>query len=262
MSLLAGKEEGDRTIQSLFRALKIVEYVAEHGNLAGLMEISKGLDINKSTAHGLIATLEKCGYMRQDAKTGKYSLGIKVFELGQAYITNLDLRQIALPYLKELSLTYQETTHLAVLSGEDVVYIEKVDGLRSVGIRSQVGGRNPAYCTGVGKVLLSGLDKQQIENLYYDHVLQEYTSNTVKDLPELICQIQQVRKQGYAFDSQEFEQDLQCVAAPIKDSSGTIIAAISLSGPASRLLASQMDGIAIEVVRTAKKISLQLGFRD
>ena len=262
MSLLTGKQEGDRTIQSVFRALKIVEYVAEHGNLAGLIEISKGIDINKSTAHGLIATLEKCGYMRQDSKTGKYSLGIKVFELGQAYITNLDLREIALPYLKELSLNYQETTHLAVLSGEDVVYIDKVDGLRSVGIRSQVGGRNPAYCTGVGKVLLSGLDKQQIERLYYDTVLQKYTSNTVKDLPELLYQIEQARDRGYAFDSQEFEQDLQCIAAPVKDNSGAIIAAISLSGPASRLLASRMDDIAIEVVRTAKEISHRLGFKE
>lgn len=259
---MAGKQEGERTIQSVVRALKIVEYVAEHGNIAGLTEISKGIDINKSTAHGLIATLERCGYMRQDTKTGKYSLGVKVFELGQAYITNLDLRDIALPYLKELSLTYQETTHLAILSGEDVVYIDKVDGLRSVGIRSQVGGRNPAYCTGVGKVLLSGLDKQQILDLYCGSVLQKYTNNTVKDLPELLNQIQQVRERGYAFDSQEFEQDLQCIAAPVKDSSGSIIAAISLSGPASRLLVPQLDEIAIRVVRTAKDISHQLGFKD
>lgn len=259
---MTGKQEGERYIQSVFRALKIAEYVAEHGNLAGLTEISQGIGINKSTAHGLIATMEKCGYMCQDAKTGRYSLGIKVFELGQAYIANLDLREIALPYLKELSLNYQETTHLAILSGEEVVYIDKVDGLRSVGIRSQVGGRNPAYCTGVGKALLSGLAKQQIGKMYDGKVLRRYTGNTVRDVAELIDQIQQVREQGYAFDSEEFEQDLQCIAAPVKDNSGTIIAAISLSGPASRLLTFPMDEIAREVVRNAKEISLRLGFRE
>lgn len=259
--LLAGTQEGERVIQSVQRALTIMEYIAERGNVAGLMEISKGLGINKSTAHGLIATLEKYGYMRQDFKTGKYSLGVKVFELGQAYITNLDLREIALPYLKELSLTYQETTHLAVLSGEDVVYIEKVDGSRSVGIRSQVGGRNPAYCTGVGKVLLSGLEEQQIRDLYNNSELQKYTSKTVRDLPELLQQIRQVRDRGYAFDSQEFEQDLQCIAAPVQDNSGAIIAAISLSGPASRLLDTQLNEIAVHVVKSAKDISRCLGFR-
>jgi len=187
--------EGEKYIQSLFRALKTLEYVAEHGNVAGLTEISKGMGMSKSTVHGLIATLEKCGYMRQDPRSGKYSLDIRLFEMGQAYVSNLDLREIALLYLRELSIHYQETTHLAVLSGEEVVYIDKVDGPRSIGIRSQVGGRNPAYCTGVGKVLLSGLDERRIDSMYAGKTLKKYTENTVGDLAGLIHQIRQVREQ-------------------------------------------------------------------
>ncbi|HWR45413.1 IclR family transcriptional regulator [Sporomusa sp.] len=261
---MTGQSGGDseRYIQSVFRSLKILEYVAEHRNLAGLTEISKGIGIHKSTAHGLIATLEKCGYMHQDPKTGKYSLGIKVFEMGQAYIANLDLREIALPYLKELSLTYQETAHLAILSAEDVVYIDKVDGSRSIGIRSQVGGRNPAYCTGVGKALLSGLDEFQIKKLYHGKVLRKYTRNTVADQAELLGQISQVREQGYALDIEEFELDLRCIAAPVKDSTGAVIAAISLSGPSNRLLDTKMADIAINVVETARKISIRLGYKQ
>jgi len=252
--------EGEKHIQSVFRALKILECVAEHGNLISLTEISKKMELSKSTAHGLIATLERYGYMQQDSVTGKYSLGLRIFELGQAYVSNLDLREIALPDLRELSLHYQETAHLAVLSGEDVVYIDKVDGSRSIGIRSRIGGRNPAYCTGVGKVLLSGLSERQIEEMYADQELQKYTKNTVVDLTALVDQIRQARELGYGFDMEEIELGLGCVAAPVKDSQGTIIAAISLSGPSSRLL--NMEEIAKDVVRTAKKISMRLGYKE
>lgn len=254
--------DSERMIQSVFRAVKILEYVADRRGVAGLTEISKGLGIHKSTAHGLIATLEKCGYMQQDPKTGKYALGIRVFEMGQAYIANLDLREIALACLKELSLTYQETVHLAILSAEEIVYIDKVDGSRSIGIRSQVGGRNPAYCTGVGKVLLAGLDEQRIKKIYAGKTLRKYTPNTLADLPELLSQIRQVRGQGYALDLEEFELDLRCIAAPVKDSTGAIIAAISLSGPAHRLLDTAIPAIAAKVMETAGKISVRLGYKQ
>lgn len=252
--------EGERHIQSVFRALKILECVADYGNHISLTEISKEMNLSKSTVHGLIATLERYGYMQQDSATGKYSLGLKIFEIGQAYVSNLDLREIALPDLRELSLRYQETVHLAVLSEEDVVYIDKVDGSRSIGIRSRIGGRNPAYCTGVGKVLLSGLSERQIEEMYVGKELPKYTENTVVELTALMNQIRQVREKGYGFDMEEIELGLGCVAAPIKDNQGTIIAAISLSGPSGRLL--NMNDIATDVVRTAMKISMRLGYKD
>lgn len=251
--------EGKRHIQSVFRALKILECVAGRGNSVGLTDISKEMGLSKSTAHGLIATLEQYGYMKQDGITGKYSLGLKVFEIGQAYVSNLDLREIALPDLRELSLRYQETAHLAVLSGEDVVYIDKFDGSRSIGIRSRIGGRNPAYCTGVGKALLSGLSDIQIQDMYQGKTLERYTENTVVELVPLLEQIRQVRKVGYAFDAEEIEMGLQCIAAPIKDSKGVIIAAISLSGPCSRL--PDMNDIATDVAKTAMQISMRMGYK-
>lgn len=254
--------DGERHIQSVFRALKILEYVAENGSVAGLTEISRGLGLSKSTAHGLIATLEKYGYMQQDSITGKYSLGLKTFEIGQAYVSNLDLREIVLPDLRELSQRYQETVHLAVLSGEDVVYIDKVDGSHSVGIRSRIGGRNPAYCTGVGKALLSGLTDLQIEKMYSGKIFERYTKNTVNKLSDLIYQIHQVRKNGYAVDVEEIELDLRCVAAPIKDNKGTVIAAVSLSGPSNRILDTKLNNIIADVTKTVKKISMRLGYRD
>lgn len=254
-------DTGEKHIQSVFRALKILEYVAEHGNAVGLTDISKGMELSKSTTHGLVATLEKYGYMEQNEITGKYSLGLKTFELGQSYVSGLDLREIALPELKVLSEKYQETAHLAILSGDDVVYIDKVDGSRSIGIRSRVGGRNPAYCTGVGKALLSGLSDQRIETMYSDKQMTRYTPNTIVELKELLAQVGKVRQQGYAMDMEEIEMGLRCIAAPIKDGNGNVIAAVSLSGPASRITDAKIQLLIKDVREVAGHISLRLGYR-
>ncbi|MBP2640797.1 MAG: kdgR 1 [Firmicutes bacterium] len=252
--------DGERHIQSVFRALKIMECVAENDNVISLTEVSQKMGLSKSTAHGLIATLEKYGYLQQDPVTGKYSLGLKTFELGQAYAANLDLREIALPDLRELSILYQETAHLAVLSGDDVVYIDKVDESRSsIGIRTRIGGRNPAYCTGVGKVLLSGLSENKVTEMYAGKQFQKFTKNTVSDTNALLEQLRRIREMGYALDMEEIEPDLQCVAAPIKDNQGTVIAAISLSGPANRF--HNIEQIAENVAKAAMQISGRLGYR-
>jgi len=252
--------EGERHIQSVFRALKILECVAENDNVISLTEVSQKMGLSKSTTHGLIATLEKYGYMQQDQVNGKYSLGLKTFELGQAYVSNLDIREIALPDLRELSAFYQETAHLAVLSGDEVVYIDKVDGSRSsIGIRTRIGGRNPAYCTGVGKVLLSGLSENKVTEMYEGKQFQKFTMNTVSDMNALLEQLRRIREKGYALDMEEIEPDLQCVAAPIKDNQGTVIAAISLSGPANRF--HNIEQIAEKVAKTAMQISMRLGYQ-
>jgi len=250
---------GERHIQSVFRALKILECVAENENLISLTEISRKMGLSKSTTHGLIATLEMYGYIQQDLETGKYSLGLKTFELGQAYAASLDIREIALPDLKELSELYQETAHLAILSGDEVVYIDKVDGNRSsIGIRTRIGGRNPAYCTGVGKVLLAGLSEDTVKEMYAGKPFKKFTKNTVSDLTALAKQLQRVRETGYAMDSEEIEPDLQCVAAPVRDSQGVVIAAISLSGPANRF--HNMEQIISAVIKAAEQVSMRLGY--
>lgn len=255
-------DDSKRYIQSVARALEILEFVAGCRGGTGLTAISKGAGLSKSTTHGLIATLEQWDYIRQNPQTGEYSLGLKLFELGQAYSANIDLRQIALPHLQELSETYQETIHIAVLSGEDVVYIEKVDGPLSIGIRSNIGGRNPAYCTGVGKVLLSGLPDEKLTSLYGDKPLKKYTVNTVCDLSDLKKQISNIRKCGFGVDMEEIELGLRCVAAPVKDSSGVVIAAISISGPANRLSDDKLADLAAKVSQAAGQISARLGYKD
>jgi DNA-binding IclR family transcriptional regulator len=250
-----------RLIQSLTRAGQIIDYIGRNDNLCGLSEISRGIELSKTTAHGLISTLVYLGYLEQDQATGKYKLGLKLFELGQIVHNSMDLRGTSLPHLKELVNEYQETAHLAVLSGTEVIYIDKVDSQRSVRIISHVGGRNPAYCTGVGKVMLAHLNQFELERVLQATNFKQLTPRTITDKAILKRHLESVLQKGYAFDSEEIEQGLSCVAAPVKDHSGRVIAAISISGPTNRVSDDQLQQLAKAVVSTAGAISRDLGYK-
>jgi DNA-binding IclR family transcriptional regulator len=253
--------EPKRLIQSVGRALQILEYVAVNDNEMSLSAISRGLGLNKSTVFSLISTLEQMGYVQQNQGTGKYSLGLKLFELGQTVHSSMDLRTIAMPHLCELSKRYGETVHLSILSKGEVVYIDKVDSSHSIRIASQVGGRNPAYCTGVGKVLLAGLPDEDLAKVIRGISFKRFTAGTITDGQALRACIDTVRRDGYATDMEEFEIGLNCVAAPIRNYSGAVIAAISLSGPTHRIVNGNFEKFTADVIETARLISAQLGHK-
>ena len=249
-----------KTIQSVTRALGIMQYISNHGNVISLTAISKGMNLSKSTVHGLISTLEQTGYVFQDQTTGLYSLGLKLFELGQVVYASMDLRSIAMPFLLEIGKKYEETVHLAVLSAGEVVYIEKVDSTHSIRIISYIGGRNPAHCTGVGKVMLAGLSEKELERVVLQIGLQRFTEKTITDLSELKQQLELIRIRGYAVDDEEIEVGLRCVAAPIKDYKGETIAAVSISGPMGRMADIRFNEVTKDIVDTDDQISLRLGY--
>jgi DNA-binding IclR family transcriptional regulator len=258
---MKSETEGPRLIQSVVRATSIMEYIAANSDCETLSSISRGIGLSKTTTYSLIRTLEQLGYVQQDQNTGKYSLGLKLFELGQVVHSRMDLRTIARPYLQELARKYEETVHLAVLSKGEVVYIDKVDGSRSIRIASQIGGRNPAYCTGVGKVLLAGLPAAEIEKVISTRKLERYTANTITEPSLLKEHLDKVRGCGYALDQEEIEVGLSCVAAPIKNHRGLVVAGISLSGPTHRMATSGVQQITGDLIETARLISSQLGYK-
>ena len=250
-----------RFIQSLKRAAEIMEYIAKNENLAGITAISNGLDLSKSTVHGLVSTLAQMDYLQQDRRTGEYSLGIKLFELGQIVYYNTDLLTVAHPFLQKLVSKHQETVHLAVLSKVDVVYIDKVASNQSVGIISRIGKRNPAYCTGVGKVLLAGIPVERLDEMIKIISFRKFTEKTIVE-PELLKEeLVQVRKNGYAVDMEEIEIGLVCVAVPIRNYEGRVVAAISLSGPLSRMEKERLPKIKADIIMTGNNISKQLGYK-
>ena len=252
---------GGKNIQSVSRAIAIMEYLSKCRKGEKLTQISQDLGLNKSTTHSLITTLERMGYVEQDQETSKYSLGLKLFELGQVVHANMDLRNIAMPFLRELAQKFGETVHLAILSKDEVVYIDKVDTLRSIRIGSQIGGRNAAYCTGVGKVLLAGLTDKELGSLLVHMKLEKLTSNTIVDKEELLKHLVSIRKNGFAMDQEEIEVGLTCVAAPIKNHRGKVIASISVSGPSSRMQVDVFDLMTKDVMDTAVQISRRLGYK-
>jgi DNA-binding IclR family transcriptional regulator len=253
--------ESDSKIQSVARALFILDTLAETRGELALNEIATRLALAKSTVHGLISTLRDFGYIEQSAFTGKYKLGIRLFEVGQIVAQGWEVRAVAAPYINKLLEELGETVHLVVLDRLEVLYIDKRESYRSLRIVSQVGMRLPAHCTGVGKVLLAHLEPEQRAEVINVKGLARFTRNTLTDIKVLENELTRIRAQGYAIDNEEIMDSLRCIAAPIRDQTGKVISAISLSGPVSRLQGEWLENAILRVTETAEEISSGLGYR-
>jgi DNA-binding IclR family transcriptional regulator len=247
-------------IQSVARALTLLEQLAGRGGRASLADLARDLELSRSTVHGLLATMRHHGFVAQDA-TGQYVLGIKLFELGTVAVSRLDLRAIAGPVLQRLVDEIQETVHLVIGDNLEVVYIDKRESPQSMRIVSQVGHRLPAYCTGVGKVLLAFKPPEDLDRLLAGATLRPQTGNTITDKELLKTHLAQIRNRGYALDNEEIIEGLRCIAAPIRDHTGQVVAALSISGPSIRLKPDKVEDMIPKVIEAATDISHQLGHR-
>ncbi|ADL07166.1 IclR family transcriptional regulator [Thermosediminibacter oceani] len=248
-------------IRSVAKALKIVDVLAEAKGELALGEIATKLGLAKSTVHGLLSTLRDFGYVEQSVFTGKYKLGLRLFELGNIVAHGWDVHSVAAPYIQRLVDELGETVHLVVLDKGEVLYIDKRESRHSLRIVSQVGMRLPAHCTGVGKVLLASLPPDEVRRIVAAKGLPRFTKNTITDLETLEKELARVRAQGYAIDNEEIMDSLRCVAAPIRDHSGKVCAAISISGPVARLEGEKLALAIKQVTRTAAEISADLGYQ-
>lgn len=248
-------------IRSVAKALNIIEILAKTKKELALSEIARSLKLAKSTAHGLISTLRDFGYVEQSPFTGKYKLGLRLFEIGNIVAHGWDVRAVAGPYIQCLVDELGETVHLVILDKGEVLYIDKRESRQSLRIVSQVGMRLPAHCTGVGKVLLAFLPAGEVKQIIADRGLPRFTRNTITDFRKLEDELALVRELGYALDNEEIMDSLRCVAAPIRDHSGKVVAAASVSGPVSRLAGEKFTQLVKLLVRTAADVSAGLGYR-
>jgi DNA-binding IclR family transcriptional regulator len=223
-------------------------------------EIGKRAGLDPSTTFRMLVALEDEGLVERDPSTGKYGLGIGCLELGSKFIERNNLRTLALRALESLRDEYGETAHLCVLDGAEIVYVEKLAGLHPIGLlSSHVGGRAPAHCTGVGKVLLAFLPEGELARRFPRHRLERYTESTITDMRTLRAELEDIRNNGYAVDRQEHELGVKCVAAAIFDPKRAV-AAVSVSGPIERMDEHIARGNLLARVRqTAAEISRQLG---
>jgi DNA-binding IclR family transcriptional regulator len=249
-------------IRVLDRAFRVLDHLSD-GVPRTLTGLSKELGISSSTVFRLLATLESHNYVVKDDNSGEYRLGLACLELARAYYDANDIRKNASPFLEDLRDATSETVHLGILDEMNVVYLEKLPGLHAIGLMSsRVGGRAPAYCTGLGKALLSHINFEEIRAYYQQDGLRSYTERTIVKLDRLGKHLTSVKKRGYALDQGEHEDEVRCVAAPIFDISGNVVAAISVSGPAGRLepLEEKKDLIRT-TIEVSQEISRRLGYR-
>lgn len=254
---IAMEKQKVKTIQSVSRAIEILRCFDNNEEL-GVTEISKILGLHKSTAFGLISTLESYQLLEKNGDTGKYRLGIELFRLGTK--VNSSLRSVAIPYLETLLNKYEETVNLVVRDYNFVTYLEKIESPHSMRICTRVGQRLPLYSTAVGKVILASLSDEEIEEVIEASEIKKYTQNTICNKRELFEYIHRVRKNGYAEDFEELEEGLTCVAAPIINHTGKAIAAISVSGPTSRMNDEFRQRIIETLIEATKEISKKLGY--
>jgi len=245
-----------QTIQKAGELLAL--YDREHTEW-GVREVATRLKVAKSSAHDLMSSLAKLGFLNK-TEDNRYRLGWRLVTLSETLLATTELRKEAHPVIEDLASQYQETIHLAVLDGTQAVYVDKLEGRQAVRVElTSLGARLYAHCSALGKVLLAYQEEDEVKRIIQAAGLPRFTDNTITNEEELLQNLVKIRKQEYAYDLEEILPDLCCVAAPIYDHTGQVIAAISMSIPAFRFRRSQTefrDG----VMRAARKISKYLGY--
>lgn len=254
------------TSQSLERGLAILSSFHSDRPLIGISELSRELELSRSTAHRYVATLAKLGYLQQDHDSRRYRLGPKVLDLGFSAINSMDLREISAPYLRQLSDETGHTVNLAILDGTDVVYIERCraarPGQREIDLNLHVGARLPAYCTAMGKAILAFMPEEGLGEIIgrIDFALRG--PNTITDPAAFREELRKIRSAGIAVNDEELAYGLRSIAAPIHAHSGEVLAALNLA--VHREMVSMDELIARfgpAVMQTAQDISLSMGHR-
>ncbi|MHB8916993.1 MAG: IclR family transcriptional regulator [Desulfocucumaceae bacterium] len=248
-------------IRSIAKALFIIDFMAESKKDLTLTEISRKFNLARSTVHGLLSTLREFEYVEQSSFTGKYRLGLRLFEIGSVVARGWDVLTVAAPYTHNLADELEETVHLVKMDKGEVLYIDKRESRQSLRIVSEVGMRLPAHCTGVGKVMMAYLPADEVRRIAAVKGLPRFTRQTITDLQELENELTLIRSRGYAVDNEEIMDSLRCVAAPIRNHSGEVIAAISVSGPTARMVEERFNRTVALVIRAAAEISAGLGYR-
>lgn len=249
-----------RKIGSVQRAIDILNLFDNQTSELGTTEIARALGLHKSTAASLVSTLAANGFLNQNPETRKYRLGLKLVERAFAMLDQIEIRRIAYPALQQLRDQWNETVNLAILDGPAVVFIERMLGTKALGMRSEVGRREPAHSTALGKAILSCYPLADVQAFIATYGLCAVTPKTITSPDQFLAELDKAREQGYAIDDEENEIGGRCVAVPIFDHTGKVIAAVSISAPTARLPLDDVPQAGAMVRETAKTISRNLGY--
>lgn len=239
------------------KVLTILEAISNHSAGISLADLAKNTTIAKTTIFRILETLKMREYVSFDQLTERYMLDIKSLELGIKGLMNVNLVEVAIPYLKKLSSKTNETCFLGVYNSGYVVYLYKSEGTLAIQTNAHLGSRMPVYCTGIGKALLAHQPQEEIDNLLKTPLTQR-TDNTITDRVGLYEELANIRANGYAFDNEENEEGLTCVAKPIFNYTGQVIGAISVAGPTNRMQ-PKIDSVLEDLKDVCQRVSRRLG---
>jgi DNA-binding IclR family transcriptional regulator len=242
--------------------LDILESFTRSEKELGVTELAKRLELHKNNVFRLLATLEHRGYIEQNRETENYRLGPRTLQIGSIFIEQRECRRQARPILERLVADTGETAVVAVMRGTKVVFMDGVEADRTVRAVSRVGTLLQAHCTAVGKVQLANLAPAEIERLYGAGDLAAATPRTVRTRAALLDELRTAREKGYAVENEECDLEVRGLAAPVRDYSGSVIAAIGIIAPAVRLTDERIGGVAEQVMDAARELSARIGFHQ
>lgn len=248
------------TVQSVKRALSILEQISLNYEGLTLTDISTKVRMSKTTVLRLLSTLIQCGYIRRDQDNLRYKLGFKVLTLATEFQKSIAWKEEAFPYIKQLQQISGETINLAVIDRTDVVYIERVESNQMVRASVRVGKRLPIHCTALGKAILAHMDSDSIQRIVDEVEFVSLTAKTISSKNVFMQCLIEVRREGYAVDDEENQVGVRCVAAPIFNWNNQAIGAVSISGPTLRISKEHLSELAPKVKETANLISQSIGW--
>jgi len=247
-------------VQSVSRAFTLLELLGQSNNGRSISELSGASGLPLGTTHRLLNTLTQLGYVEQDSETRLYGLGLRFLHLRGQVIRRLGLAERAMPQMKALMRRVNETVHLAVLDKGEVLYIDRVEGMQTVGMFTQIGKRGPAHATALGKSMLAFLPDNVWRSVVADRGLPRLSATTITTVAVFENELAAIRQRGYAIDNSEAGEPVRCVASPIYDYTGQVIAAASISGPCDRMRPERDPFLGEMICETCHTISTSLGY--
>lgn len=248
--------------KALSNALNLLEIFRtdEELNEFGVTELSEMLGLHKNNIFRILSTLRDNGFIEQNKDTENYSLGVKILNIGQTYIHNLNILKSAKKYAREVVALTDESVYIGVLNRAQIVYLDVTMTSNPIRVVSRLGKTPPSYATSTGKILLSELSNDEVRRLFNKMKFIPYTDNTVTSIDALIEELELVREQGYAIDDEELEEGVYCIAVPIKDYHSRSVASFTVIAPSFRVNNSSLDKILPLMQDRANQISKALGY--
>ena len=245
--------------QTVGRALDILEAFTESNETLGITELSRRVNLNKSTTYRIVQALRARNYINQDQQTNKYCLGHRILRLASSFLNQNKLRELARTHLEELSKKTSQTIQLAILERDKVVYIDQVEGTDIFQVRLRIGDRGPLHCTAAGKSILAFLPEREVERIFERSKFVPFTDKTITSISQLRDDLRKIRRVGFSFSDQEYDKNLSAIGAPIIGMGSKVIGALALVAPYHRIRVKEVPYYGSMVRETGLKISMVMG---